>query len=163
MCVVIDINRLASVFNLGSADHADFAPLRKWVISGPGFMVFGGTKYLEELGERYKRLFVEHNKSRYGSFIVLRISLVDQKHRELCNSFPDLFDFGDPHDDSHIIAICKVSGTRIVCTNDKKCKEAIKSKSIFTKNRPRLYSSDKNADLLKPDNVIRISQGKIKK
>ncbi|MDP8241193.1 MAG: hypothetical protein P9X24_19060 [Candidatus Hatepunaea meridiana] len=135
----------------------------KWVSEGPGYIVYGGTRYFEELSQGGLGFINALKDYRYSSVVVLRDEIIDSKQSEVCSKYPDAFDLDNEKNDGdpHIVAICLVSKTKIVCTNDKGCKRAIKS--VFTKNRPRLYSSDKNADLLRPDNAIKIPLSKIKK
>jgi hypothetical protein len=162
MCVVIDMNRLSTVFNNNNRESANFRRLREWILEGPGFLVYGGSRYSNELSEGCSKLIKELKNQSYKNVVVLRDDIVDNKESEIGIAFPYAFNLDNEKNDGDpfIVAICIVSKTKIVCTNDKRCKDAIES--VFTKNRPRLYSSDKNADLLKPDNVVKIPKSKIK-
>jgi hypothetical protein len=58
MCIVIDTNTLASVFVRSSAKHNEFKPVLDWIEFGRGQIVFGGTRYLQEI-KGYHKLFTE--------------------------------------------------------------------------------------------------------
>ena len=64
MCLVIDTNVWSSVFRTDSINHAGYGPVLEWITVGPGFIVYGGTKYARELGKapRYGALFLELRK-----------------------------------------------------------------------------------------------------
>ena len=48
MCVIVDTNAFAAVFNANANNHDEFAPVLDWIISGKGKLVIGGTKYMSE-------------------------------------------------------------------------------------------------------------------
>jgi hypothetical protein len=47
--MVVDANVFSSVFKPDTLGHPEFKPVLDWVISGPGFLVYGGSKYDVEL------------------------------------------------------------------------------------------------------------------
>ena len=49
MCVIVDTNCLASVFERKSEKHPQFAPVLEWIIFGKGKLIYGGSKYIGEL------------------------------------------------------------------------------------------------------------------
>ena len=49
MCIIIDANTLSLVFNPETKGHEEFKPVFKWIDKGKGKIVYGGTKYEEEL------------------------------------------------------------------------------------------------------------------
>ncbi len=49
MCIIIDVNALNEVFNTDSVNHLEFKPVRDWIIEGKGKVLYGGTKYRDEL------------------------------------------------------------------------------------------------------------------
>ena len=56
MCVIVDTNAVAAVFNANANNHDEFAPVLDWIISGKGKLVIGGTKYMSELARTKKYL-----------------------------------------------------------------------------------------------------------
>ncbi len=61
MCIIIDTNTLASVFNQASLNHSNFKPVLDWIYSGNGKIVYGGTRYESEI-KNYLGIFNELNK-----------------------------------------------------------------------------------------------------
>ena len=56
MCIIIDTNALASVFDVDSSNHENFKPVYDWIFNNKGKVVYGGTKYKEELKNSYRYL-----------------------------------------------------------------------------------------------------------
>jgi hypothetical protein len=56
MCIVIDVNTLASVFNPETEKHEEFSPVKRWIEGGKGFVIYGGTKYKAELQKTFRYL-----------------------------------------------------------------------------------------------------------
>src|SRR3989442_13231578 len=96
MCLVVDTNVFSSVFRPDSCNHAEFAPVLSWITVGPGFLVYGGTRFNDELknAKRYLAVFIELKKK--GKAKEVNRALVDQHEevarwkkrlpREICKS-----------------------------------------------------------------------------
>ncbi len=156
MCVVIDLNRISTVFNPQNSESGNFKKLKNWIVQGPGFIIFGGTRYLDELEAGPINLINNLKDYRRESVVRLKRNLVDKEQTRISNEYTECFNLENPKKDGdpHIVAICLVSKCRILCTEDRKCMNAIES--IYTKNRPKFYSSDQNADLIRSENIVRI-------
>jgi hypothetical protein len=154
MCIVIDMNTLAPVFNQGSKKHKEFKPVRQWVVEGNGHLVYGGTGYKDELKKvpRYSRLF-RLLKDAGRAFEVNEI-LVDSEHARLIKKTR-----GTNCDDQHIIAIFIVSGCRLFCSEDSRADKHIKNKNLYPKKHPvpMIYRNHKHAPLLNPKNIVKLS------
>lgn len=61
MCIVIDINTMAAVFNVNSEKHDEFKHVRAWIEKGHGVIVYGGSKFIKELtrASRYLSLILK--------------------------------------------------------------------------------------------------------
>ena len=105
MCLVVDANVFSSVFRPGSCNHAEFAPVLSWITAGPGFLVYGGTTYNNELKRArfYLGVFLELKKK--GKAKEVNRGLVD-KHEKIVKGLAG----HTKCDDFHIIAIFRVSG-----------------------------------------------------
>ena len=80
MCIVIDINTLASVFNESSAEHQNFKPVFDWIMNGNrAVIVYGGSKYRKELERagKYRKLFIELRNA--GKTCEIDSQVVDDK------------------------------------------------------------------------------------
>jgi hypothetical protein len=151
MCIVIDTNTFASVFDRESEKHPDFKPVLDWIIFGNGKAVIGGSKYREELrrSHKYLRIFIELSKKR--KVMSIDDESVDKIQVEIEKKHNDK-GFNDPH----IPAIIIASGCRLICSGDKVAYQFFKRKNIYPKNivRPKIYSKASNADLLNDKNIV---------
>lgn len=143
MCIVIDTNVLPSVFKVDSTNHAQFKPVKDWIIKGKGKVVFGGSKYLAEIKEKYLVLFSELKKA--GKAIYIPNDIVD-KQEEIVNAMIVHPDFDDPH----LVALLRVSKCKLICSLDKRAFPYFRHSQFFrlAADRPRIYSSITNASLL---------------
>lgn len=125
--------------------HHEFKPVFDWIFYGPGRVVYGGTKYKDELkkARRYFGIFLELRKQRKA--IEVDDFKVDQRQAEL-EEMVKHKDF----DDAHIIAIVIVSGCRLICSNDSRAYTFIQDKKLYPKNfkRAKIYKGLSNQNLL---------------
>lgn len=150
MCIVIDTNSFASVFDSKSDDHYEFRPVLNWITNGKGKIVYGGTKYRDELRatKRYLRIFVELAKKR--KVVEIPDEDIDLEQERIENLLRHR-DFDDPH----IVAIVSVSRCKLVCSKDSRAYPFIKDVSLYPRAgmRPRIYSGSNNSDLLCDHNL----------
>ena len=145
MCIVVDINTLAPVFSENCRRHQDFLDIKKWINAGKGFLVYGGTKYKNELGKtRYLRLIRLMKDA--GRAVPIRDDVVDSMEATLLTKTK-----GMKCDDQHIIALLGASWCPLLCSADLRSFDYIKDRSLFPSGMPqvRIYTSARNADLLK--------------
>lgn len=145
MCIVVDINALAPVFNQDCDKHCQFKAIKKWISDGKGFLVYGGTQYKFELSksERYLR-FIRQMKDA-GQAVAIRDDVVDSMEREVKEKTKDT-----KCDDQHIIALLGASWCPLFCSDDARSFDFIKLKSLYPADMPRvrIYSSARNSRLL---------------
>jgi predicted nucleic acid-binding protein len=145
MCIIIDTNTFASVFNPESEHHGEFEPVFDWIINRKGKIVYGGSTYKAELskGYRYLKLFGSFSKAR--KVVHIDDDLVDQYEEKLTDKVKHR-DFDDPH----LVAIAYISKCRLICTNEKRAIPFLGRKEFYPKNspRPKIYSKRSNANLL---------------
>jgi hypothetical protein len=127
MCVIIDSNCLAMVFDHDNKQHSRFVPVWNWV-NGKGCMVYGGTKYMEELQKlpRYLAIVVELRKTRHA--IPVQTKTVDRIAATLKREYPD-----PKFNDQHIVALVIASRCVVVCTDDKKAISYLKGGQISSR------------------------------
>ena len=146
MCIVIDINSLAMVFNEDNARHADFSSVKSWIDGRCGFVVYGGTKYKAELAEtvRYMRLLRLMRDA--GQAISIRDEAVDEIERTVREKTN-----GTDCDDQHIIALLGAARCPLLCSVDNRSFEFVKDRSLYPKGAPvvKIYTSARNRKLLK--------------
>jgi predicted nucleic acid-binding protein len=153
MCIIIDINVFADVFNKKSTFHIEFTPVQEWILKGKGKIVYGGSRYKKELrlAVKYFRLLVELEK--INKTVKLDDSEVDKKEWEVAKTKKHR-DFND----EHLVAMVLASGCRLVCTKDSSAMPFIKDHIFYTGagKRPKIYSGKKNKDLLNDSNIAPI-------
>lgn len=150
MCVVLDTNALASVFERDAEDHTEFEPVLNWISEGCGLFVYGGTRYKRELrgSRKYHDLLAEF--SRAGKTILLRDDLVDACESDIKDARHRKKIHPKKFNDTHIMAIVIVSGCRVICTKDKKSLPYLCDRSFYPRAglRPSVYTSKRNKPLL---------------
>lgn len=152
MSIIIDTNCFANVFDISSDRHIDFAPVLKWINDGPAVLIYGGTKFINELKNgKYRRLFIEYGKS-HKAYEIKR-SLVDDA-QDIISRLETSNDF----DDQHIVALLRVSKCKILVTCDSRSHKYVKNKKFYLEHQsvPKIYSSVKNRRLLNQNNIIEI-------
>lgn len=143
MCIVVDTNVLASVFKTSTANHAQFKPVRDWILDGKGKIVFGGSKYLDEIKGSYLSFFLQLKKA--GKAVFVGTDLVDIEHQKVQQMIvhPDF-------DDPHLVGLLRVSGCKLICSLDSRAFPFFQH-SLFFKpatSKPRIYSKLSNSNLL---------------
>lgn len=145
MCIIIDTNTFASVFDSNSEEHVEFSPVLNWIRNGKGKIVFGGTTYRNELrrAKKYLRIINELKKAR--KIVEVCNDEVDREQRRI-ESLITHRDFDDPH----LVAIVSVSKCKLICSSDKRAYPFIKNGSLYPSvgMRPRIYSRSNNSNLL---------------
>ena len=146
MCIVVDINTLAPLFNENCNQNEDFRPVKDWIDKGHGFLVFGGTHYKRELSRTYRYLRLIRQMKDSGHAVAIRDDIVDSEEVRLIEMTKDT-----DCDDQHIIALLGSSRCPLFCSKDYRSYRYIRDKSLFPKGmvRVRIYSSKKNQKLLK--------------
>ena len=130
MCLVIDTCCIPPVFDRNNQNHPTFAPILEWITRGNGRMIYGGTKYNEELGRaaRYLRFVGELNRK--GRTIQMPKQDVDAIAEKLKERIRH-----PAFNDEHLVALVIASRCCVVCTND--------TTAIMYLRRPDLYTADK--------------------
>ena len=150
MAIIIDTNCFARVFCRNNKEHADFAPVLDWILCGNGFLVYGGTKYMNELKACKK----------YWHFLRLlrdakKVYLCDCKRvDEMQARYEQMIDDPD-FDDPHLPAIVLVSKCRLICSRDFRSVPFVTSRDMYPKrfHLPHYYSSAKDAWMLTDANI----------
>jgi hypothetical protein len=140
MCLVIDTCCLAFVFDGRNKKHASFAPVLKW-INGEGYMIYGGTKYNDELRRAPKYLSYVAELSRRRRTIRIASETVDPIAAELKRKMPE-----PEFDDEHLVALVIAARCCVVCTIDDVAISYLKRTEIFRAAglvRPKIYKGGK--------------------
>ena len=153
MCIVIDTNVFSSVFHDTSPDHQEYKPVKDWITTGRGFLVYGGSKYKKELKNARKYLAIFGELQKQGKVKQVDHSLVDQHQRKVERIICD-----KNCDDTHLIAIFRVSSCCLLCSNDKRGDRFIKNRSLYLQHQkpPSIYRSKKHRRLLCDRHIVNI-------
>ena len=151
MCIIIDTNCLADVFNKESKRHKEFKPVLDWILHDIGKMVVGGSKYKDELRRNgTARRFVQILRQKANKVILIEDNAVDnwQKKIEIKINHPDF-------DDPHLPAMVIVGKCHLICSGDLRSVEHVTRKDIYPKGiqPPKYYTRLRNADLLCAKNI----------
>ncbi len=149
MCLVIDTNTLAAVFDPKASNHEEFKFVSDWIYDGKGKIVFGGSKYKEELSKtKYLSLFTQLNIA--GKSCKANDMLVDEEAKtiETILQHPNF-------DDQHIVALLRITGCKLICSDDKRAHPYFRHNLFFktASVRPKIYTGKRNKDLLNDNNI----------
>jgi rRNA-processing protein FCF1 len=153
MCLIIDANLAPAVFGENS-NSSDFRPVIDWLTfpKKNGKLVVGGKLKFElykiENARRFIIRLIQAGRAR-------DITENVDKETEKVRNMPEL-----KSDDPHIIALAKVSGARILCSNDKDLREDFRNPKLIDP-RGHIYQNAKQKHLLsKYGHTIACGQGK---
>jgi hypothetical protein len=139
MCVIVDANVASDVFD--SPPQPDFVPLWRWIEEQDGVIVYGG-KLAKELGRidhvarRLQQLSLA-GKAKVPDSVRLAKEEKAVGHSGLCKS-----------NDSHVIALARVTKARTLCSRDKKLHEDFKNPKLVANPRGQIYQDKTHAKLL---------------
>jgi len=141
MCLILDANRFSAA--LSTPPHPDYRPIIDWLtISSAGMVVFGGTKFLQEIDRHSgaRRWFLELQRAGRARSIDRAAIDVEEKllrTRGLCVS-----------DDEHLLALARKSGARVFCTEDTALWKDVHNPALLSKPRGRVYRTKRHVALL---------------
>jgi rRNA-processing protein FCF1 len=139
VCVIVDADVAPMVFSNDSAN--EFQPVFEWLIGKHDARIVVGGKLLRELYkiERARRLIIELNK--LGRVYQVQSTVITEEEKVLrdmgcCRS-----------NDICVIAVARISGARILCSNDGLLQQDFKNLS-FIRPKGKVYSRHSHRRLL---------------
>ena len=144
------------MFNKRNAAHSQFKPVLNWIQRGRGKLVYGGSKYIRELGHLTRCLAVVITLGKQNRTVHVPDQEVDDEQSEIDKSF-----FHPQFNDSHLVAIIVVSRCRLLCSLDKNSHPFITNNQFYDGKhppvkKPKIYSSKKHIGLLIDKNIASI-------
>ena len=142
MCAIIDNNVRHEVFGTDDVQSEAGRLFLDWVDSGKGKLVVGG-ELRRELSD-YRRFIKWLSQARLSGHVVLvaddevdaeTYSLLDSN---ICKS-----------NDAHVLALAKVSGARLLFTNDQALQSDFRNPQIVSGTRGRIYTTLVRQDVSK--------------
>jgi len=159
MCVIIDMNTLSCVFNPKNKQYNEFKPVFDWIDKGEGRIVYGGSKYREELREmsNYLNFLKEYKKRNKDKVINVDDDKVDQEQQKVKKKLEKINPNSD-FNDTHIVAIIIVSGCRLVCSKNSDHYPFIKNRRLYPSKfgKTSIYRGYADKDMLLSRNVKRL-------
>lgn len=134
MCAIIDNNVRHEAFGEPSVQTAAGQFFIEWVNSGRGKLVTGGRLHAELSGYgNFSQWF--RQALRLGNAINIPDEMVAAEttaleSRRICKS-----------DDAHVLALARVSGARLLFTNDQALQEDFGNRAIIQEPRGRVYTT----------------------
>jgi predicted nucleic acid-binding protein len=140
VCVIVDANLFSQVFT--HPVPSDFEPIHDWIDNQGGALVFGGStlaKEISRVGDARRRIL---EWSRQGKARQVPAAQVDIRARELehtgaCES-----------NDTHVIALAQLSGSRVLCSLDRALTNDFKNKTLLSGPRGSVYRKASHRHLL---------------
>lgn len=145
MAIVVDVNVFPCVFDVQSQYHAEFSPVKAWIERRDGFLIYGGTKFKDELLQSYRRARLVRTLRDAGCAVEISTSTVDALESEIRAKVE-----GTKCNDPHIIALLAAAKCALLCSRDKESFPFVKDRTLYPKGSPkvRIYTSLRNAALL---------------
>lgn len=155
MGVIIDTNVVSMVFDSKNANHNEFKPVLDSLLNRKAKckLVYGGTKYRQEVNSFKKHLDLLVTLNQLGKTIILNDDEVDIKQKEIENAL--IAQGKDPinddnYNDCHIVAMAAVGKAKVIISNDYKSIPLIRTREYYkhTKYVPVFYTSSRNIRLI---------------
>jgi hypothetical protein len=143
MCVIIDANIAAEAFGL--PHQPDFRPLWRWIEDGDGVIVYGGTlakelARIDHVARLLQQLSLAGKAVRPDPAQVAKEEKAVKASR-LCKS-----------NDSHVIALARVTKARTLCSRDVDLHQDFKNLSLVPAPRGQVYQNSAHARTLRHTN-----------
>lgn len=154
MCILVDMNTIAALFDKSNSNHKEFEPVMKWILEGIGKMVFGGSKYRKELGKlkKFLPLIAELSKKNKVIQSTKDDILIDKKESAINNDLilRKISASDKRYNDAHLIAIIFVKKVKLISSLDKSSFKFLRESKYYgsTTDRPLIYSGKRNSSLL---------------
>lgn len=143
--LVVDADSLSKVFDKTNKEHREYEPLHKSIIEQRrSLIVYGGTKYSNELkhARKFLRLFAELGKT--GLALMLDGQAVDDEEQRIIGLAND-----PKFNDHHIVAIVVVGRCNIICSSDTNSHGHFKNRLYYPKHlRPKIYNGLASSGIL---------------
>lgn len=150
MAIIVDTNCFSRVFCRNNKEHNEFAPVLEWVLDGNGFLVYGGSKYKQELRKCMKFMHFFNMLKKAGKAFAFDDNYIDylQAKNEQIIKHPDF-------DDPHLPAIVYVSKCRLICSKDTSSAYFVTDPILYPKgfHVPQYYSGKRDKHLLNDGNI----------
>jgi hypothetical protein len=139
MCLILDINIVHLVF---PQPARDYMPIHKAITDRRARLVYGGH-LLREYKQMGKFLHLLYRLDQQGTARKVNDNTVDLETQNLVGSGLCV------SNDLHIIALARISGARLLCTDDGNLKKDFKNPALVSNPRGKIYQRQTHADLIR--------------
>jgi len=140
VCLIVDASVAAAVFS--SPPQPDFVPVLDWLEQRDGCVVYGGRLATElarlEKARRYLRTLLQAGRALLFPDEAIRVEEATVIRTGLCRS-----------NDSHVVALARVSGARTLCTDDGDLQRDFRNPRLLSHPRGSVYRRREHAGLLR--------------
>jgi hypothetical protein len=137
MCIIVDADRMGAF--LADTPEEDAAPIRRWIDTGRGSVVYStGGKFAEEVRGRARQRLLRYFQAGRARFVPEDRFIDDQ----------DALKGQIRSDDPHVLALARATGVRLLYTGDADLIADFKDKAFLDKPRGKIYSGAANTNLL---------------
>jgi hypothetical protein len=140
MCSIIDANLFSALLRAEGNDEMGL--FKKALFQGKAYLVYGGHLRVEyQRLERYRSILVEMDRK--GIAKKVDDAAVDQETTRVralrvCVS-----------DDEHVIALARISGARLLCSNDAGLRVDFRNQKLVNRPRGNVYNRKSHAALMR--------------
>lgn len=136
MCLIVDASCASLVFNVPR--HPQFEPLWRWLTGIHGRLVYGGklARELHKVQAAANQL-AELRRSGRADFVP------DDKIEAEVACLPD----GHRSNDLHVLALARLTGARLLCTEDSDLIADFKDRHLIPAPRGRVYRDETHGHL----------------
>jgi hypothetical protein len=139
---IVDANCCTLVLCKEDAND-DFAPLRTAIVNGQTRITIGGAKFRTEYIKLKSVWRFVMQLDRAGRVFLVSDAKVDADEQSI------VLKFQLKSDDPHILALARVSGSRLLCSNDQNLHADFLNKDIVDKPRGSIYQNASHAHLIR--------------
>lgn len=136
MCAIVDASVIGELWDGGNSEAG--RGFRRWVEGPNGSLVLGGKLTRELASENASRWIVQLNMA--GKLITIDNQCVDDLTASLerCSPVDTMHCKSNDH---HIIALARISGARLLFSNDKELQQDFKNPRLLNQPRGTVYST----------------------
>ena len=138
MCLIVDNDVGQSFFSSQRGDP--YFPALDWIRRKDGRLVVGGRLWIKEYYGTQRANLVQ-SLEQAGRAIIYPASIV--------NAEEDAVKFDCKSNDAHIIALARVSGARVLCTQDSTLEDDFKNQALVNSPRGHIYKNAAHQHLLR--------------
>ena len=140
MCAIVDTNVSGQVFGPPNVQTPAGRFFLDWLEDGRGKLVIGGELRRELEGYSQFRAWMR-TASRRGNARVIDDALVEADTQSLQAQQVGL------SNDKHVLALARVSGARLLFTNDRDLQRDFANRNIISGTRGRVYTTVEHSDI----------------